>query len=97
MIKHVVFFQFHPEHKASRQDAVNQILSMKGKIPGLVDLTAGVDFKYSARSWDVALIATLTDQTALDVYDQHPVHQPVKSFLKTLYSQAASVDFEEGI
>ncbi len=97
MIKHVVFFQFHPEHHAQRQEAVNQILSMKGKIPGLVDLTAGVDFKHSSRSWDVALIATLTDQTALEVYDQHPVHQPVKSFLKPLYSQAASVDFEEEI
>ena len=95
MVKHVVFFQFHPEHKVRRQEAVDHILSMKGQIPGLLDLSAGVDFQQSSRSWDVALIATLTDQAALAIYDQHPVHQPVKSFLKPLYIQAASVDFVE--
>ncbi len=95
MLKHIVFFQFHPEQKLRKQEAVEKILSMRGQIPGLVELTAGVDVKHSARSWDVALIATLIDQKALDDYDQHPFHQPVKEFLKPLYFQAASVDFEE--
>lgn len=94
MVKHVVVFKFKPEHRDKLISARDLMLGMQGKIPGLLDIAAGVDFLQTDRSYDLAIVASLADRASLKVYADHPVHQPVKAFLKDLYSHSAAVDFE---
>jgi len=68
---------------------------MRSKIHVLRELNAGVDFLGLERSWDLALVAVLDDRQALEIYDQHPEHKPVKEFLKSLGAESVSVDFED--
>jgi hypothetical protein len=92
MVKHIVLFKL--KDQADRQRAIDAFYSMKGKIEGLIDLEAGQDFLFSERSYDVALICTLKDRAALDFYQAHPVHQPVKQLMHAIRVGSVAVDFE---
>jgi len=92
MVKHIVLFKL--KDQKDRERALEALNSMKGKIEGLIDLEAGADFLSSERSYDIALICTLKDREALDFYQSHPVHQPVKKVMHEIREGSVAVDFE---
>jgi len=92
MVKHIVLFKL--KDQKDRQKALDALNSMKGKIEGLLDLEAGADFLSSERSYDIALICTLKDREALDFYQAHPVHQPVKAIMHKIRESSVAVDFD---
>ena len=92
MVKHIVLFKL--KEQKNREAALNALNGMKGKIEGLIDLEAGADFLGSERSFDIALICTLKDRAALDFYQAHPVHQPVKKLMAELRESSVAVDYE---
>ena len=92
MVKHIVFFKL--KDKKDRQKALAALNSMKGQVEGLIDLETGEDFLGSERSYDIALVCTLKDRAALDFYQKHPVHQPVKKLMHELREGSAAVDYE---
>lgn len=94
MIKHIVSFRFKPEHKDKLPEARDRMLAMRGQIPGVVRIDAGLDFLHTERSFDLAIVVDLETRNDLKVYADHPVHAPVKAFLAGLYDQAVAVDFE---
>jgi len=92
MVKHIVLFKL--KNQKDRPKALEALNSMKGKIEGLIDLETGEDFLASERSYDIALITTHTDRAALDFYQAHPVHQPVKKIMHEIRESSVAVDFE---
>ena len=92
MVKHIVLFKLKDQKE--RQKALDALNSMKGKIEGLLDLETGEDFLGSERSYDIALICTLKDRAALDFYQEHPLHQPVKKIMHELREGSVAVDYE---
>lgn len=94
MVLHLVLFHFKEESKPQLDAAVARLQGMVGRVEVIRDLKAGRDFLHSGRSWDLGLAVTLDDRRALEVYNDHPEHLPVKTFLGALYDQVVSVDFE---
>jgi len=94
MVKHIVLFKL--KNQEDRQRAIDAFYGMKGKIEGLIDLEAGEDFLFSERSYDVALVCTLKDKEALEFYQAHPVHQPVKKLMAEIRVSSIAVDYEIG-
>lgn len=92
MVTHVVFFKFATP--ADAEAARDLLLGMRGRIPGLQGVEAGLDFTRSERSFDLALITRHDDRSALDVYRDHPVHQEVARFIREHSTGSAAVDFE---
>jgi len=92
MVKHIVLFKL--KDKKDIPLAVETLKGMRGKIDGLIDLEVGQDFLYSERSYDIGLICTLKDRAALDFYQEHPVHQPVKEIMHKIRESSIAVDFE---
>jgi len=92
MVKHIVLFKL--KDKKDKQKALDALNSMTGKIEGLLHLEAGADFLDSERSFDIALICTLQDKAALDFYQAHPVHQPVKKLMHEIRESSVAVDYE---
>ena len=91
MLTHIVFMRF-PSRDIALQ-ARDILLSMKGKIPPLKHLEAGVDIVRSERSWDVALLTRFDDKAGLDAYAVHPVHQEALKFLRAHATSSAAVDY----
>ena len=91
MLTHIVLFRF--ADRSDAQEAASRLCAMSGRIPGLLDVAAGVDITHSERSYDLGLITHHADADALAQYQVHPVHQEVVAFIRTRSTAAAAVDF----
>ena len=94
MVRHIVLFKIKEEYKADIPDMVEKFYGMKGKIEGLVNLEAGADFLHSDRSFDVALITEFASREALEAYQTHPVHLPVKKRMREVRISSVACDYE---
>jgi hypothetical protein len=93
MVTHIVLFHFQSLDHA--HVAVEKLLSMKGQVPSLAGIEAGVDFTRSDRSYEVGLVTRHDSRAALDAYRVDPVHLEVATFIKEHSTGAAAVDFED--
>lgn len=94
MIRHIVLFKIKDEYKDEIPQLVRDFYAMKGRIEGMVDLEAGADFLHSDRSYDIALTTVFESREALDAYQTHPVHLPVKKRMGEVRTVSAACDFE---
>lgn len=91
MLVHMVLFRFsNPDDAIQSRD---RLLAMRGRIPGLLGVEAGLDVTHSERSYDLGLITRHESSDALDLYQEHPVHQDVVAFIRPRTTAAAAVDF----
>ena len=94
MIRHIVLFKIKHEYKDEIPQLVKNFYGMKGRIEGMVDLEAGADLLHSDRSYDIALTTVFDSREALDSYQTHPVHLPVKTRMGEVRSASVACDFE---
>ena len=95
MVHHLVLFKFKEETRDQIDEAIRRLRGMVGKVEVIRELKAGRDVLHLARSFDLGLSVAFDDRHALEVYDSHPNHVPVKEFLGPLIERSVSVDFEE--
>ncbi len=85
MYEHIVVFKLKPDTELEKQQAlVNQLLSFKGRIPGIVDVSAGVNVTEETKNkqgYTLGLRVTFDGLASLRAYGPHPVHQ---EFVKTV-------------
>lgn len=95
MIRHTVLFKFKPGFPAGERKAwIDGLDRMEGRIPGLLSLTHGADVVGQARSYDYAIVADFAAVEDIDVYNTHPLHEPLKQYSFPNSEQIISVDFE---
>ena len=94
MIRHIVMFRIRDEFKDEIPQLVKNFYGMKGKIEGMVSLEAGADFQHSDRSYDVALITEFVSREALEAYQTHPVHLPVKKRMGEVRISSVACDYD---
>jgi hypothetical protein len=98
MLKHIVFWklkeQAHGNNKATNATLIKEKLeALDGKIDGLISIEVGSDV-VGGSNYDLALYAELTDKTALDVYQNHPLHQAELPFVREAVQDRKAVDYE---
>ena len=95
MIKHVVCFKLNDSSDAEKNAAKNILLSMKGKVPSLIDIEVGTDFLGSSRSYDVFLQVTLNDKASLEEYQSDSYHcDVVKVYMHAHVCSSVAIDYE---
>jgi len=95
MIKHIVCFKLQDSSEASKAEARDILLSMKGNVPMIRDIFVGTDFLGSARSYDIILEVVLDDAAALDAYQVDPYHvDVVKKYMHAHTAASIAVDCE---
>ena len=94
MIRHIVMFKIKDEFRDEIPQLVKNFYGMKGKIEGMVSLEAGADFLHSDRSCDVALITEFVSREALEAYQTHPVHLPVKKRMGEVRISSVACDYD---
>ena len=94
MIRHIVLFKIKDEYKDEIPQLVKNFYGMKGKIEGMLDLEAGADLLHSERSYDLALTTVFVSREALEAYQTHPAHLPVKKKMHEVRSSSVACDFE---
>lgn len=94
MIKHIVCFKLIDNSVSAKEETRDVLLSMKGKVPQIVDIEVGMDFLSSPRSYDIILQVTLQSRQALDAYQADEYHcSVVKKYMHAHISSSVAVDY----
>lgn len=99
MIKHIVFWRLkdsaHGNDKATNARLIKaKVESLRGQIPGLLQIELGINVVVTDTSSDIALCAEFASLEALKVYQVHPLHQAIVPFVVEAQLERRVVDFE---
>jgi hypothetical protein len=96
MVQHVVLFKLKPETTEDDRAAMCRALGDLGiTVPGILDISVGVNFSDRNQGFDVGLVVKLVDRDALEVYLPHPAHrQAVEQFVRPIMQEVIVVDYE---
>lgn len=92
MITHIVLFKLIDRRDA--QKARDVMVGMKGKIPQLRNIEAGIDVLHSERSYDLALVTKFDSMEDMKAYQAHPVHVEVLKYMTSVRESSVTVDYE---
>lgn len=94
MITHIILLKLQDRSKESIEKAQDALLSMKGKIEYLRDLTVAVDFLHADISYDIVMIAKFDSKEDLKAYVAHPVHVEIGKYIEKVTENIAAIDYE---
>lgn len=101
MVKHVILWQLKEEYtneqKAEIKAGIKEGLeSLKGKIPGLIDIKVNINPLPSSKNAELMLDSTFESFEALKGYSVHPEHVAVADTKVRPYTSYRScLDYEE--
>ncbi|MBB6023102.1 hypothetical protein HNR77_004202 [Paenibacillus sp. JGP012] len=97
MFEHLVVFKFNDKiTPAKQQEFVSQLLALQDQIPGIIDLTAGVNITEETdkiQGFTLGLRVTFEDQEALRAYGPHPAHQAFVASLNDWVDNVIVMDY----
>ena len=93
MVRHVVMWKFREGEMENMNKFLEGLKALKGQIPQVVDLEAGVDWGGDGH-YDAVLISTFRSKEDLEIYKKDPRHVAVSSLCKSIRTDRVAVDFE---
>lgn len=97
MYEHLVSFKLNDKiTTVKQQELVAQLLALQEQIPGIVDLTAGINVTEETdhiQGFTLGLRVTFEDQEALRSYGPHPAHQAFVASLNEWVENVIVVDY----
>ena len=96
MIQHIVLLKWTENATQEAIDTIMaELMGLKDKIPGIVDVTSGKNFTDRAKGFTHGLIFSFKDRAALEGYLPHPEHQRVvQKLLNPIRADALIFDYE---
>lgn len=92
MIKHCIMIKLKDHSEESKQAAKKMLLSMDGKVNMMRDFEVHTDFLGTERSYDIFLSCVLSDEKALEEYQNDPYHCAIKVYIKMVAESTIAVD-----
>ncbi|PLS03351.1 Dabb family protein [Neobacillus cucumis] len=97
MYEHMVFFKFKENITPEKeQELLEKLLSFKGVIPGIVELSAGINVtaeEERKQGYGLGLRVTFDNKESLDQYGPHPAHQDFVKSLDNVIENVVVVDY----
>lgn len=97
MYEHLVFFKFNNNVSSDKQkELLDQLLSFRNRIPGIVDVSAGINVTEeidNIKGYTLGLRVTFEDLESLRAYGPHPVHQEFVQSLAGILDDVIVVDY----
>ena len=95
MIRHIVFFKFKAEiTEEQKNKLVEDLKTLKKKIPLIQRLEVGFDIGKKPNSFDLALNTDFNTWEDVEKYSIHPDHITVVEFIKRICEGVCKVDYE---
>jgi hypothetical protein len=96
MIEHIVLFRWtEAANEEAKENVMTELRKLKGKIPGIMDLSCGTNFCDRSKGYTHGLVVRFTDRAALEAYGPHPEHQRVvQTFIAPIRADVLALDYE---
>ncbi len=97
-IRHVVSWKLATTDDGERAEQIatitNGLESLPAVIPEILTLQVGANALNPGSNFDLVLIADYADTDALARYVEHPEHEKVASYIRSVIDGRSAVDFE---
>ena len=95
MVKHIVMFNFKDENRRENLFRAKEMLEeLLESVPTLKSIEVGINFAKEDRAMDLSLYSEFEDEEGLQIYANHPAHQKVVSFIKSVAISSKVVDYK---
>jgi len=100
MIKHIVFFGLadNAEGKTKAENAQlikSELENLIHYIPEIRKIEVGINYPNAPKTnYDIALYTEFDNFEAVDIYQEHPEHKKVASYITKVRVSRAAVDYE---
>lgn len=95
MINHIVCFKLKDLSEENQLKAKEVLMGMKDNVPMIKDISVGVDFLHSGRSYDVILQVKLESREMLDAYQNDLYHvNVVKKYMHEVVERSIAIDYD---
>ena len=98
MVRYSVMWKFKPSDgrtpKETAEDVKERYESLKGLIPGLLDIEVGVNRNDSATTYDAIMIADFESWKALADYKADTMRDSVRAYADSLAESRVRVEYE---
>ena len=94
MVIHTFAFRWKPGvTDDQKQRVIQEIRALQRQIPGLVETLVGTNISPRSQGYELGGVMKFADRTTFDVYNDHPVHQKLLTWLMPLIDPL-EIDFE---
>jgi hypothetical protein len=96
MIEHLLLLRWTEGTSPEAVDAaLAELRALKDKIPGILDLSCGMNFSARAKGFTHGLVIRFKDWAAQEAYNPHPEHQRVvQKFINPIRGDTIVLDYE---
>ena len=94
MIRHIVLWRLKPEGRERFDEIKATLEAQLSRIPGLLRVEVGRNFKEGRRSVDFALICDFANRESLEAYHKHPAHHETRAVVDPLVEDHWIADYE---
>ena len=92
MIRHVYLLKLKDKSKIPEISA--KLLTLKEKIPYMLAMEVGTDFKGDSNSWDMAEVCTFATMEDFKRFGADPYHAQIREYIGSLREDGVKIDFE---
>ncbi|MBL8023391.1 MAG: Dabb family protein [Elusimicrobia bacterium] len=95
-LEHVVLFKLKVDVAEEKKEGLmRSLLSLRDVIPGILQVSAGVNFSARAQGYTHGFVARFQDRVALDHYISHPAHVAVvEKQVKPICESVLALDYD---
>ncbi|MEL7669558.1 Dabb family protein [Methanobacterium sp.] len=97
MITNNVMLKLKDNNNKIISNVKEELLSMKGNIEFLKDITVELNIREGASNFDILFVTTFESMADFDAYLTHPVHVKVSQNIGSNIEESAAVCFESSI
>ena len=94
MVKHIVFFKLKDNSSVNCEVIKERLLTMRENIEVLKNIEVGINFADEERAYDLALLTDFEREKDLTIYAQHPIHQDIITYMKSVSVSSKVVDYK---
>jgi len=99
MVKHIVMWKLHETANGNPKSVNAELIkekleSLKGKIPGLLKVEVGFNYKTSAQAADIVLYSEFDSRESEERYQIHPEHVKFVEFISSCRYERRVIDYE---
>lgn len=91
MIRHVYLYCL--KKGADKQEVVRRLMELK-RIPYMIDLEIGLDFKGAENSFELIEICTFASKEDFLRFGDEPLHCQIRAYMDGVRSQGVKIDYE---
>ncbi|MCL2100280.1 MAG: Dabb family protein [Fibromonadales bacterium] len=99
MIIHLVLWKMKPvaDNRTGKENAeimAQRLNALKGVVPSIAAIEAGVNFESSDAAYDIGLYSAFKTKEDLEAYQKHPAHVQLVEWVRSVVESRAVTDFE---